>query len=97
MTPSAWIALASFAGFLLLQTGVVAFALGRLFQKVQTLEKGNDAISGLSTAFARMDEKMGHVVNSVDDLKNKLAWATEVPSHSPRRRQQQNSPKGGQQ
>lgn len=92
MTPSAWIALASFAGFLLLQTGVVAFALGRLFQKVQTLERDNGSIAAMRTDMATMGSDLRHLTASVDDLKSKLAWATEVPAHGPRR-----TPKGGQQ
>lgn len=93
MNPSAWIALASFAGFLLLQTGVVAFALGRLFQKVQTLERDNGAIAGMRTDMATMGSDLRHMAASVDDLKSKLAWATEVPAHQRRRP----SSKGGQQ
>ena len=47
MTTSGWIAIAT---FMLIQTGAIAFALGRLFQRVAAVEKNNDALTGLATA-----------------------------------------------
>lgn len=80
MTPSAWIALAT---FLLLQTAAIAFALGRLFQRVSAVEKNNDALAGLATSMARVEVHVAHQSASIDDLKVKLAWATTVAPSTP--------------
>ena len=75
MTPSAWIALAT---FLLIQTATIAFALGRLFQRVSAVEKTNDALAGLATSMARIEVHVAHQSASIDDLKDKMAWVTAV-------------------
>ena len=84
MTHSAWIAVAS---FLLIQTATIAFALGRLFQRVSAVEKNNDALSGLATSMARIEVHVAHQSASIDDLKKQMAWVTEVaPMPTPRAR-----------
>lgn len=80
MTSTAWISLAI---FLLVQTAAIAFALGRLFQRVSAVEKSNDAVSGLATAMARIEVHVAHQSASIDDLKAKLAWATTVAPSTP--------------
>lgn len=82
MTPSAWIAVGT---FIVLQTASIAFALGRLFQRVAAVEKGNDALAALTTSVTRMEVNVLHLTTSVDDLKEKLAWATEVAPIRPSR------------
>ena len=84
MNPSAWIALASLAGFLLLQTTVIAFAMGRLFQRVSTVEKGHDSVSALVSDVASMKSDIQHMTKAIDGLSNRLEWATE--SQPPARR-----------
>jgi len=80
MTSSAWIAVAT---FLLIQTATIAFALGRLFQRVSAVEKNNDALGGLATSMARVEVHVAHQSASIDDLKEKLAWATTVAPTAP--------------
>lgn len=60
MAPSAWIALASLAAVMLVQTAVVAFALGRLFQRVTTVEKASEDRSELSDKVTRLTVEMEH-------------------------------------
>lgn len=78
MNPSAWIALASLSGFVLLQTTVIAFAMGRLFQRVSTVEKGHDSVSALVSDVAEMKSDIRHMAKSMDDLSARLEWATQV-------------------
>ena len=80
MTPSAWIALAT---FLLIQTATIAFALGRLFQRVSAVEKTNDGVAGLATSMARIEVHVAHQSASIDDLKDKMAWVTAVAPSAP--------------
>lgn len=76
MNAAAWIALASLAGFVLLQTTVIAFAMGRLFQRVSTVEKGHDAVSAMSSDMAAVKSDIRHMTKSIDELKAVLAPAT---------------------
>lgn len=78
MTPSAWIALASISGFVLLQTTVIAFAMGRLFQRVSTVEKGHDTLAAMGSDMAEMKSDIRHMTKAIDDLSQRLSWATEV-------------------
>lgn len=80
MTPSALIALAT---FLLIQTATIAFALGRLFQRVSAVEKTNDGVAGLATSMARIEVHVAHQSASIDDLKDKMAWVTAVAPTAP--------------
>ena len=80
MTPSALIALAT---FLLIQTATIAFALGRLFQRVSAVEKTNDGVAGLATSMARIEVHVAHQSASIDDLKAKMAWATTIAPTTP--------------
>lgn len=87
MNASAWIALASLAGFILLQTTVIAFAMGRLFQRVSTVEKGHDTLSSMGADMAEMKSDIRHMAKAIDELSKRLSWATEVAATpAPRRR-----------
>ncbi|MGH6979027.1 MAG: hypothetical protein ACRED4_07030 [Brevundimonas sp.] len=68
MTPSAWIALASLAAVLFVQTAVVAFALGRLFQRVTTVEKASDSMAVLADKVTRLSVQMEHMEGGVSKL-----------------------------
>jgi len=81
---SAWIALASLAGFVLLQTTVIAFAMGRLFQRVATVEKGHDSLATMGSDVAEMKSDIRHMAKAIDDLTARLAWATEAAPVRPR-------------
>jgi hypothetical protein len=87
MNPSAWIALASLSGFVLLQTTVIAFAMGRLFQRVSTVEKGHDSVTAMVSDVAEMKSDIRHMTKSIDDLTARLGWITEAkPVQASRRR-----------
>jgi hypothetical protein len=84
MNASAWIALASIAGFVLLQTTVIAFAMGRLFQRVSTVEKGHDSLATMGSDVAEMKSDIRHMAKAIDDLTARLAWVTEATPVRPR-------------
>ena len=86
MTHSAWIALASLLGFVLLQTTVIAFAMGRLFQRVSTVEKGHDSVSALVSDVAEMKSDIRHMTKSIDDLTARLGWPTDTAPTTRRRK-----------
>jgi len=81
MNAAAWISLASLGGFILLQTTVIAFAMGRLFQRVSTVEKGHDGVAAMSSDMAAMKSDIRHMTRSIDELKAAL-----TPAPSSRRR-----------
>ena len=60
MPPSAWIALASLAAVIFIQTAVVAFALGRLFQRVMQVEVATADRGELSDKVTRLQVEMEH-------------------------------------
>jgi len=85
MNASAWIALASLAGFVLVQTGVALFALGGLFRDVGALKAGAQGadckaeLAVLTTRFVAMEElvkELGH------DIKNLLTGRVVPPRRS---------------
>lgn len=81
MNPSAWIGVVT---FLLIQTGGIAFALGRLFQRVAAVEKNNDALAGLATSMARIEVHQAHLSKTMDELKKGVAWVTTIaPTPTP--------------
>jgi hypothetical protein len=82
MNASAWIALAS---FIAAQTVVIAFAMGRLFQRVATVEKGHDSVSALVSDVAEMKSDIRHMTKSIDDLTARLQWPAE-PAPTRRRK-----------
>lgn len=84
MNAAAWIALASLAGFVLLQTTVIAFAMGRLFQRVSTVEKGHDSLATMGSDVAEMKSDIRHMAKAIDNLTERLAWATDVAPQRPR-------------
>ena len=72
MNASSWIALASLAGFGLLQTAVFAYFMGTLTQRVkgiETLPRDTDCkaeLAVLASRFAAMEElvkELGHDIN----------------------------------
>lgn len=73
MNAAAWLSLASLAGFVLLQTTITAFAMGRLFQRVSTVEKGHDALATMGNDLAAMKADIRHMTRSIDELKSALA------------------------
>lgn len=85
MTPAVWIALGGFALAIIVHAIASAFMAGRLFQRVSTLEKRDDTLARLDSTVTRMDANMGHLTESVNELKGKLAWATEVAPGPARR------------
>ncbi|MFN7110333.1 MAG: hypothetical protein ACK4M2_01755 [Brevundimonas sp.] len=68
MTPSAWIALASLAAVLFVQTSVVAFALGRLFQRVSQVEKVSEGRGELSDKVTRLQVEMEHANSALEKV-----------------------------
>ena len=82
MNASAWIALASLSGFILLQTTVIAFTMGRLFQRVSTVEKGHDTLSTMGNDMAEVKTNIVHMTRAIDALTAKLERVTEA-EHAP--------------
>lgn len=74
MDASAWIALASLAGFVLVQTGVALFALGGLFRDVRSLRDGASQsdckaeLAVLTSQFNTMQETLKEVAHDVRNL-----------------------------
>lgn len=74
MNASAWIALASLAGFVLLQTGVALFALGGLFRDVKALREnasGTDCkaeLAVLNTKFEALERTLSEMATDVKGL-----------------------------
>lgn len=62
-------ALMSLLGFVLLQTAVVAFALGRLFQRVNAIEKGDDGNAGMGKAVTRLEVQMEHAAAEITGMR----------------------------
>jgi hypothetical protein len=63
----------------------LAFWMGVLSQRVRQLEKGGDGTASLAADVAEMKSDVRHIGKSVDELKGKLEWATEVPPLRPSR------------
>jgi len=72
LTPSAWIAFASLAGFIFIQGIGWAFLFGKLFQDVASIKaSGPDrAVQGL--AIARLEVEMGHVSTTLNEVSGKM-------------------------
>lgn len=64
----------------------LAFWMGVLSQRVRQLEKGGDSTAALVADVAEMKSDVRHMATSIDDLKGKLAWVTEIPPVRPRAR-----------
>lgn len=73
MNPSAWIALASLAAVLFVQTAVVAFALGRLFQRVTASEKALEDRGDLSDKVTRLQVQMEHANATLEKVGREMA------------------------
>lgn len=86
MNPSAWIALSSLAAVIFVQSAIVAFAMGRLFQRVSTVERNSDAITDMKSELAGMRSDLHHVSKSLDELRGQLTWATDVAPAGRQRR-----------
>lgn len=74
MTPSAWIALASFAFVIFVQAAAFAFVLGGLFRDVKSLREQSaegdcrKELAVLNTRFAAMEElvkELGHDIRNL--------------------------------
>jgi hypothetical protein len=88
MTHSAWIALASLAGFILVQTAIVAFFIGGMFARVKTLEDAPK--DDCAAQLAAMNATMTALKQQVDRIEKRIDAAVEsshvpVPA-APRRR-----------
>jgi len=86
MNASAWIALASLSGFFLIQTTIISFAMGRLFQRVATVEAGHDSVSALVSDVAEMKSDIRHMTKSIDDLTARIRENSESRPPMARRR-----------
>ncbi|MGA0604848.1 hypothetical protein ACO2Q0_02520 [Phenylobacterium sp. VNQ135] len=60
MPHAAWLALAGLFVTTLLQTAAFAFFMGRLFQKVEVLEKGAAGEAGVTEKVIRLEVEMKH-------------------------------------
>ncbi len=67
MPPTAWIAIAV---FLLTQTGVLAFMLGRLSQRVSAVEKESEGHGDLSDKVTRLIVQQEHANATLTKLVN---------------------------
>lgn len=67
MPPSAWIALAV---FILSQTGVIAFMLGRLSQRVAAVEKDSENHSNVADKVTRLIVEQEHTNATLTKLVN---------------------------
>jgi hypothetical protein len=63
---------------------VIAFAMGRLFQRVSTVEKGHDSLATMGSDVAEMKSDIRHMAKAIDDLTARLAWVTEATPVRPR-------------
>lgn len=86
MTPPAWIALASLGVVLFVQSAVVSFIMGRLFQRVETLEKSAPSLATMVTAVTTLEVKLDALVTRVDDS---IGWLMKVEDYQ---HQQQRQP-----
>jgi cell division protein FtsB len=68
-----WISLASLAGFVLVQTAVVAFFLGGLAGDVKNVKEQLNAAAGLSNAIAGLTAVVEALKDQVGDLKREQA------------------------
>ncbi|QTC88012.1 hypothetical protein [Brevundimonas pondensis] len=101
MTPSIWLALASLCAGLFVQVAVFAFMLGRLSQRVTTLERDGSALQGIRDAVTKLTVQMdtaqgdiSHISRDVSGLQRSLSnivtdrasKALELPSPPRQRR-----------
>lgn len=73
MTHSAWIALASLSAMLFINVAVVAFMLGRLSQRVSTLERDGSALQGLRDAVTTLTVQMKDAKDDIAHLLRDMA------------------------
>lgn len=101
MTPSIWIAMAGLFAGLFVQVAVFAFMLGRLSQRVNTLERDGSALQGIRDAVTKLTVQMdtaqgdiSHISRDVSGLQRSLAnivtdrgnKTVELPATPPRQR-----------
>lgn len=91
MTPPAWIALASLGVVLFVQSAVVSFIMGRLFQRVSDLERSAPALATMVSAVAKLEIKLDSLVTRVDDS---LGWLMKVEDYQPPQRNPRPRAKG---
>lgn len=91
MTPGVWISLATFAGFVLVQTATIAFLLGGLSARVKAVEeRPHDdtscatqlaALTATLTAFkSESERRMDGIDQAVHGLRNALMGQAKAPS-----------------
>jgi hypothetical protein len=68
MNGQAWVALGSLAAFVIAQVVVGSFLLGGLFSRVASVEKAQDAASGLQTAVTGLGASVDGLQKTVDRL-----------------------------
>lgn len=68
-----WVPLASLAGFVLVQTAVVAFFLGGLARDVKNVKDQLNVAAGLSNAIAGLTAVVEALKDQVGDLKREQA------------------------
>lgn len=68
MPYSAWIGVASLAFTVLLQTAVLSFWLGRLSQRVLTIEKATEGNDGLMEKVVKLEVEMTHATAALDKV-----------------------------
>jgi len=68
MTDQTILALAGLILAFFVQTAAFAFILGRLFQRVSSLEKHDDVAAGVSRAVIRLEVEMTHVTQKLEAL-----------------------------
>ncbi|MFC5370943.1 hypothetical protein ACFPIF_00150 [Brevundimonas faecalis] len=104
MTPPVWLALASLCAGLFVQVAVFAFMLGRLSQRVTTLERDGSALQGIRDAVTKLTVQMEtaqaditHISRDVSGLQRSLSNIVtdrsdkflELPPSPPRSRRRQ--------
>ena len=80
MTPSVWVAMAGLFAGLFVQVAVFAFMLGRLSQRVNTLERDGSALQGIRDAVTKLTVQMdtaqgdiSHISRDVSGLQRSLS------------------------
>ena len=92
MDASAWIALAGLAVVVIVQSGGMLFALGRLFEKVRSLEEQAVGHRAMSDSVIRLEGSMDHLGSKLDGFSQRFemlaARMAEDRTPTPRRRSQ---------
>jgi len=68
MTPSVWVAMAGLFAGLFVQVAVFAFMLGRLSQRVTTLERDGSALQGIRDAVTKLTVQMDTAQGDISNI-----------------------------